>query len=448
MNPTELRAGATLAGVFGLRMLGLFLILPVFALHAPRLAGGDDLTLVGVALGAYGLSQAILQIPFGMASDRWGRKPVIYVGLVIFAAGSFLAAAASDIWTAIAGRTLQGAGAISSVVVALAADLTREQHRTKVMAMIGAMIGFAFALSLVVAPALYERIGMAGLFVLTGVLCLVAMAVVKTLVPDAAAPAPRAAASGKGIFDIELLRLNFGIFVLHMVQMAMFVVLPPLLVSAGLPGAEHWKLYLPVVLASFALMVPPVFWADRRNRPKPVMVGAVALLLAVQTGLAFMGTTLAALAVLLLAFFAAFNVLEALLPSLVSRIAPAHARGAAIGVYNTTQTLGLFFGGLMGGWVADRYGVAAVFTTCALLAALWGAVAAGMRPLRAPVNELSSLTFSIAAEVDLDGLSEALARVRGVREAEIVPAERIARLKVVPGQWDEHRVRQLITGEV
>ena len=448
MNPTELRAGATLAGVFGLRMLGLFLILPVFALHAPRLAGGDDLTLVGVALGAYGLSQAILQIPFGMASDRWGRKPVIYVGLVIFAAGSFLAAAASDIWTAIAGRTLQGAGAISSVVVALAADLTREQHRTKVMAMIGAMIGLAFALSLVVAPALYERIGMAGLFVLTGVLCLAAMAVVKTLVPDAAAPAPRAAASGKGIFDIELLRLNFGIFVLHMVQMAMFVVLPPLLVTAGLPGAEHWKLYLPVVLASFALMVPPVLWADRRNRPKPVMVGAVALLLAVQTGLAFMGTTLAALAVLLLAFFAAFNVLEALLPSLVSRIAPAHARGAAIGVYNTTQTLGLFFGGLMGGWVADRYGVAAVFTTCALLAALWGAVAAGMRPLRTPVNELSSLTFSIAAEVDLDGLSEALARVRGVREAEIVPAERIARLKVVPGQWDEHRVRQLITGEV
>jgi MFS family permease len=448
MNPTELRAGATLAGVFGLRMLGLFLILPVFALHAPRLAGGDDLTLVGVALGAYGLSQAILQIPFGMASDRWGRKPVIYVGLVIFAAGSFLAAAASDIWTAIAGRTLQGAGAISSVVVALAADLTREQHRTKVIAMIGAMIGFAFALSLVVAPALYERIGMAGLFVLTGVLCLAAMAVVKTLVPDAAAAAPRAPASGKGIFDIELLRLNFGIFVLHMVQMAMFVVLPPLLVTAGLPGAEHWKLYLPVVLASFALMVPPVLWADRRNRPKPVMVGAVALLLAVQTGLAFMGTTLAALAVLLLAFFAAFNVLEALLPSLVSRIAPAHARGAAIGVYNTTQTLGLFFGGLMGGWVADRYGVAAVFTTCALLAALWGTVAAGMRPLRAPVNELSSLTFSIAAEVDLDGLSEALARVRGVREAEIVPAERIARLKVVPGQWDEHRVRQLITGEV
>jgi MFS family permease len=263
------------------------------------------------------------------------------------------------------------------------------------------------------------------------------------------AASPRGAASGgKGVFDIELLRINFGIFVLHMVQMAMFVVLPPLLVVAGLPGAEHWKLYLPVVLASFVVMVPPVLFADRRNRPKPVMVGAVALLLAVQVGLAFSATGLAALAGLLFAFFAAFNVLEALLPSLVSRIAPAHARGAAIGVYNTTQTLGLFFGGLIGGWVADRYGAAAVFATCALLSALWGAVAAGMRPLRAPVNELSSLTFSIAAEVDLDGLREALAGVQGVREAEIVPAERLARLKVVPGQWDELRVRKLITGEV
>jgi len=181
MNPTELRAGISLAGVFGLRMLGLFLILPVFAVHAPQLAGGDDLTLVGIALGAYGLSQAFLQIPFGAASDRWGRKPVIYLGLVVFAAGSFLAAAATDIWTAIAGRTLQGAGAISSVVVALAADLTREQHRTKVMAMIGATIGLSFALSLVAAPALYRWIGMGGLFALTGILSLGAIFVVFVL---------------------------------------------------------------------------------------------------------------------------------------------------------------------------------------------------------------------------------------------------------------------------
>ena len=186
MSASELRAGASLAGVFGLRMLGLFLILPVFALHAPQLAGGDNLVLVGIALGAYGLSQAILHIPFGMASDRWGRKPVIYTGLLIFAAGSFLAASADDIWSVIAGRTLQGAGAISSAVVALAADLTREQHRTKTMAMIGASIGLVFALSLVAAPALYRWIGMAGLFSLTGLLSLGAIWMVKRMVPDVA----------------------------------------------------------------------------------------------------------------------------------------------------------------------------------------------------------------------------------------------------------------------
>jgi MFS family permease len=393
MSPAELRAGASLAGVFGLRMLGLFLILPVFAVHAPQLAGGDNLTLVGIALGAYGLAQAILQIPFGIASDRWGRKRVIYVGLAIFAAGSFLAGSATDIWTAIAGRTLQGAGAISSVVVALAADLTRVEHRTKIMAMIGATIGFAFALSLVAAPALYQWIGMSGLFALTGLLCFGAMAVVKALVPEPPPPPPRP--PGAGTHDVmqpELLRLNLGIFVLHLVQMAMFVVLPPLLVDAGLPLSGHWRLYLPVVLISFAIMAPPILYADRRNRPKPVLVGAVGLLVIVETCLVF-STSVLAYGAALLAFFVAFNVLEALLPSLVSRIAPAHARGTAIGVYNTTQTLGLFFGGLGGGWLAKHYGVAAVFVACALLSALWLAAAIAMRPPVSQVNGLSRATL-------------------------------------------------------
>jgi len=449
MNPTELRAGISLAGVFGLRMLGLFLILPVFAVHAPRLAGGDDLTLVGLALGAYGLSQAFLQIPFGAASDRWGRKPVIYVGLVVFAAGSFLAASATDIWTTIAGRTLQGAGAISSVVVALAADLTREQHRTKVMAMIGATIGFSFALSLVAAPALYRWIGMGGLFALTGVLSLGAIGVVRALVPEA--PARRSAgpaAGGSILLDPELARLNLGIFILHLVQMAMFVVVPPLLVRSGLALSEHWMLYLPVVLASFALMVPPILYADRRNRPRPVMLASVALLLAVQAAFALGVSALAGFAVLMVAFFVAFNVLEALLPSLVSRLAPARARGAAIGVYNTTQTLGLFFGGLLGGWVAQSFGTTEVFAVCALLCMLWLIAVAGMRPIALAVNELSSLTFTIASGVDLEGLREALSRVQGVREAEVLSRERIARLKVVPGEWDEGRVRKLVTGEI
>lgn len=393
MSAAELRAGASLAGVFGLRMLGLFLILPVFAVHAPQLAGGDNLTLVGIALGAYGLAQAILQIPFGMASDRWGRKRVIYAGLAIFAAGSFLAGSATDIWTAIAGRTLQGAGAISSVVVALAADLTRVEHRTKIMAMIGMTIGFAFALSLVAAPLLYEWIGMSGLFALTGVLCFAAMAVVKALVPEPPPPPPRPPGAGShDVLQPELLRLNLGIFVLHLVQMAMFVVLPPLLVHAGLPVSDHWHLYLPVVLISFAIMAPPILYADRRNRPKPVLVGAVGLLVIVEAGLIFT-TSVLAYGAALLAFFVAFNVLEALLPSLVSRIAPAHARGTAIGVYNTTQTLGLFFGGLGGGWLAKHYGVAAVFVACALLSALWLAAAIAMRSPVSQVNGLSRATL-------------------------------------------------------
>jgi MFS family permease len=383
----ELRAGASLASLFALRMLGLFLILPVFAVHAPRLAGGDNLTLVGIALGAYGLAQAFLQIPFGMASDRFGRKPVIAFGLVVFALGSFLAASATDIYVAIAGRLLQGAGAISSVVVALAADLTREQHRTKTMGMIGATIGFTFALSLVAAPLLYESIGMDGLFVLTGVMALGGLAVVYGAIPDVprtrahdgAGPAPSLASV---LADPELARLNFGIFVLHMVQMAMFIVLPTALIEAGLPLAAHWKAYLPVVLLSFFLMVPPIMFADRRNKPQLVMAGAVLAMLVVQAGLAF-AHGLASLVVLLLVFFVAFNVLEAMLPSLVSRIAPERARGSAIGVYNTTQTMGLFAGGLAGGWVAKHFGAPAVFALGGLLMLVWLLLLAGMQPVNA-----------------------------------------------------------------
>lgn len=451
MSSAELRAGASLAAVYGLRMLGLFIILPVFAVHAAQIRGGANLTLVGIALGAYGLAQAILQIPFGLASDRWGRKPALYVGLLIFAAGSFLGMAADDIWTAIAARTLQGAGAVSSVAMALAADLTREHHRTKIMAMIGATIGLMFAISLVGAPVLYRWIGMGGLFALTGLLSLAAVWVVRTQVPDPPPPQPHPAGAGGAvmarILDAEQLRLNLGIFVLHIVLYAMFMVVPLLLVTGGLALADHWKLYLPVLLLSFVLMVPAIVYADRHDRSKPVLLGAIGLLLAVEAALGFAGESIALLAGLMLGFFVAFNVLEAMLPSLVSRVAPAQGRGVAIGVYNTTQTLGVFFGGWLGGWLAGRFGATGVFAACAGLVALWLLVAAAMRPVRRQVNALSSLTFSIATGVRLDGLREALGRVRGVHEVEVLAQERIARLKVVPGQWDEISVRKLVTGE-
>ncbi len=400
MSPQERRAGASLASLFGLRMLGLFLILPLLSVDAHKLAGGDNMTLVGIALGAYGLTQAFLQIPFGMASDRWGRKPVIVVGLLLFAAGSFVAGAAHSIYVVIAGRAIQGAGAVSSVVVALTADLTRERHRTKAMAMIGSTIGLAFALSLVVAPLLYRWIGLSGVFYVTGLLSFAAIWLLFAIVPNAVEPSraeqpARARDLPSLVMQPELMRLNVGIFVLHVSQMAMFVVVPPMLVEAGLALPAHWKFYLPVVLASFVLMVPAVFYADRRNHHKTVLLGTILLLAAVEVGLAAAPDRIMPLAGLMVAFFLAFNVLEALLPSLVSRIAPAHARGTAIAVYNTTQTLGLFVGGMIGGWLAKNHGPQAVFSTCAGLAAIWLLAAAGMRPL-APkrVNELAESDVS------------------------------------------------------
>jgi len=352
MTPAERRTGASLAGIFGLRMLGLFLILPVFAIHARGLPGGDNLTLVGLALGIYGLTQACFQIPFGMASDRFGRKPVIILGLTLFAIGSAIAALSTDIYWIIAGRAIQGAGAISAAVTALAADLTREQHRTKVMAMIGSSIGMVFAVSLVLAPVLYAAIGMSGIFWLTAGLALLAVVVLRRVVPTP----PKVEAKPvkfKGVLrNTQLLRLNLGIFTLHLVQMAMFVVIPAALVAkGGLPVASHWKVYLPAVLVSFLFMVPAIITAERKNRLKPVFLAAIVLLLLTQLGFLFGRTGMWPIAVGLVFFFVAFNILEATLPSLVSRVAPPNAKGAALGVYNTTQALGLFIGASLGGWL-------------------------------------------------------------------------------------------------
>lgn len=449
MSPVELRASISLASLFALRMLGLFLILPVFAVHAQQLEGGHSHFLIGVALGAYGLTQGVLQIPYGMASDRWGRKRVIVIGLLLFAAGSFLAAWASDIHTVIAGRALQGAGAISAPVTAFAADLTREEHRTKAMAMIGGSIALMFALSLVAAPALYPAIGMRGLFGMTGVLSLAAIWVTLAVVP----PEPQAhdttrrvegGALGAVLRNRDQLRLNFGIFVLHVVQMAIFVVIPVAMVRhGGLPLSEHWKVYLPVVLASFALMAPALVWAERRARTKLLFLGAIGLLAAVELALAAGYTSLRATAALLLAFFVAFNVLEASLPSLVSRLAPAASRGTALGVYNTTQALGLFVGSAVGGWLAGRFGDPAVFVFGTALVALWLGVAARMRV----PGDAARRTYRMVRPGDALALRERLVRVRGVREVQVAPEEGAVRLTVYPDIFDEREVRQLIEGD-
>jgi MFS family permease len=387
MNPQERRVGAALASIFGLRMLGLFLITPVFAAFAPSFPGGGDERLVGFALGAYGLTQAVLHIPLGMISDRWGRKPVIVGGLLLFVIGSFIAAWAPDMHWMIAGRVVQGAGAISAAVMALAADLTREEHRTKVMAMIGSSIGLVYALSLVGAPLIYGWIGMSGLFSLTGGLALLAIVLLLAVVPTPAQPpAPARLPLCRVLGDGELLKLNLGIGALHMIQMAMLVVLPKALVEhGGLAIPEHWKVYLPVVLASFVVMVPAIIAAEKKDRMRPVFLAAVALILVVQLGLYLFGDSLIGLALSLLLFFIAFNILEATLPSLMSRTAPPETKGAAMGVYNTTQALGLFFGGALGGLLARYFGNGAVFAVCAGLAIIWLAVAGTMRfPRRWP----------------------------------------------------------------
>ena len=383
INKLEIRAGLSLATLFALRMLGLFMVLPVLAVHAAaHLEGGNNRTLVGLALGIYGLSQALLQVPFGMASDRLGRKPVIVFGLALFALGSFVAAGGTSIWTVIVGRAMQGMGAISAAVMALAADLTREQHRIKIMAMIGASIGLTFAVSLMVAPPLYRLIGMGGLFSVIGVLALAAIAVVLFIVPPqpARAEVREAGATLGGVLrNVELLRLNFGIFVLHMTQVAMFVVVPVALVHDGLDVQSHWKVYLPAVLVSFALMIPPILLAERRGKTKQLFLAAILGMLGVQAGFGLWLDSLTGVALTLTAFFVAFNILEASLPSLVSRIAPAGARGTAIGVYNTTQSLGLAAGGAVGGWLAQHEGNVSVFVFGFVLVALWLLFASGMR---------------------------------------------------------------------
>ncbi|HNH25248.1 MAG TPA: MFS transporter, partial [Accumulibacter sp.] len=344
MSSDEKRAGVSLAAVFALRMLGLFLILPVFAIYARTLPSGNDVSLVGMALGAYGLTQAALQIAYGAASDRFGRKPVIIFGLLLFALGSFIAAGASDIHGVIVGRILQGAGAISAAVTALAADLTREQHLTKVMAMIGSSIGLVFALSMVGGPLLYTAIGMTGIFLLTGGLALFAIGVVLKAVP-AAPVIPRQPAWPSFIEVLgnrQLLRLNFGVFALHLMLTAMWVLIPAELIATGdLPVAEHWKVYLSALLLSFAIMVPAIIAAERRGRMKAVFNTAIVMLLLAQAGFGLLAHGLYALAFWLTLFFIAFNILEATQPSLISKIAPPHAKGAALGVYNTTQSLGL-----------------------------------------------------------------------------------------------------------
>ncbi|HEY9104643.1 MFS transporter [Chitinimonas sp.] len=449
MSPLELRASASLAGLYALRLLGLFLVMPVFVLYASHLAGGENHTLVGLAFGVFGITQALLQLPLGMLSDRIGRKPVIYGGLLVLALGSIVCAQADSLMGMLIGRALQGAGAISAAITALLADLTREENRTKAMAMVGGSIGITFAVSLVAAPAIAGVIGLSGIFYLIGGLAIAAMVGVWQIIPDPSQSRFHSDAEanpkrlGAVLRDPQLQRLNYGVFALHAAQMALFATLPLTLVkTAGLASSEHWKVYLPVMAIGFVLMVPAVIVGETRNKLKQVFTGAVALMLLAQLGMAGSSGTLTHIVLWLGVYFIAFNVLEATQPSLISKIAPADAKGTAMGVYNTTQSLGFAVGSSVGAALYQWGGALPVHLFCAALIAVWLLVTLGLKPPLPVRTMMYHIDESRLA--DSAALARQLAQLAGVKEAVVIAEEGVAYLKVLREGWDEAGAQALL----
>ncbi|HHH36741.1 MAG TPA: MFS transporter [Gammaproteobacteria bacterium] len=450
MTAAERRAAFSLAGIFSFRMLGLFMIMPVFALYAETLEARPDPLLIGLAIGIYGLTQALLQIPFGMLSDRIGRKPVITGGLLLFAAGSVMAAMADSLGGVIAGRALQGSGAIAAAGMALTADLTREEHRARAMAVIGMSIGLSFALALALGPILDAWIGVPGIFWLTAVLALGGIVLLHYGVPRVvhshfhrdAEPVP--AYFSAVLRNRDLLRLDLGIFTLHLMLTASFVALPfALRDEAGIAASHHGYVYLPVLLLSLALMVPLVVIAEKRRRIKQVFLLAVLLTAAAELGLALFHHSLVMVVLCLLLFFMAFNVLEALLPSLIAKFAPADKKGTAMGVYSTSQFLGAFAGGVLGGALYGRFGVSGVFGACALLALWWWWLSRGMSEPR----YVSSRMLRVAG-LDEDQavlLERQVRELPGVVEAACVVEEGVLYLKVDSQVVDMGAVEALVS---
>ena len=441
LNPTEKRATLTLASLYSLRMLGLFMILPVFSLYATELEGVTPL-LIGLAIGIYGLTQALLQIPFGWLSDRIGRKPVIVAGLLIFAVGSVIAAMADSVVMVIIGRAIQGAGAIAAAIMALAADITREEQRSKIMASIGISIGFAFVLSLIFGPVLNQWVGVPGIFWITALLALLGIALVQLGLPRTVTQRSHRDAGavpsdmGKMLRDGQLLRIDLSIFTLHLLLTACFVALPlALRDNAGIEAAQHPWVYGPVLVIAMLLMVPFVIIAEAKRKMKAVVVAAVAAIALGLFVMAALSNSLWGLVAGLFIFFLAFNVLEATLPSLIAKEAPADKKGTAMGIYSSGQFLGAFFGGVVGGWVMGRWGPQSVFLVAALLTLPWLLV---MFSLRSP-RYLTSRMVRVGAVTETQAveLNSRLLAIPGVEEAVVIIEDEVAYLKVDKKQLDD-----------
>jgi len=447
MSSGETRAASGLALVFAFRMLGMFMVLPVLATYGMDLAGATP-ALIGLAIGAYGLTQAIFQIPFGVISDRIGRRPVIYLGLIVFALGSVLAANSDSIWGVIAGRILQGAGAISAAVMALLSDLTREQHRTKAMAMIGMTIGLSFAVAMVVGPLLTRAFGLSGLFLATGAMALCGIVIVMFMVPRSTGTLQHreSGVAKQALLPTlrhpDLLRLDLGIFVLHAMLMSSFIALPLALVEkAGLPKEQHWWVYLTALLISFFAMIPFIIYGEKKRKMKRVLLGAVVTLMLTELFFWKFGDSLRTLVIGTVVFFTAFNLLEASLPSLISKVSPAGGKGTAMGVYSTSQFLGSALGGILGGWLFQHGGLSVVFLGGAGLAALWLAFAVTMRE----PPYVTSLRLPLSPEALREaGLTERLKAVAGVTDAVIVAEEAAIYIKLDTELLDRATLEQLV----
>ncbi|MDI3470638.1 MAG: Inner membrane transport protein YajR [Pseudolabrys sp.] len=447
MQHQEFRAAASLAAVFSVRLLGLFMIYPVFAAYAQDLQGATPY-LIGEALGIYGLTQGLLQIPFGLLSDRIGRKLMIVIGLILFAIGSAIAAQSVTIGGVIAGRALQGAGAVGSVILALVADLTSEENRTKAMATVGISIGASFMIALVAGPILAAIIGVRGIFWLMVVLAAVGIAITQFVVPTPRTVRVHRDAEtvpgmiGSVLRNAELLRLNFGVFALHAMLTASFLVVPGLLrETLGLAAHGDWMVYLPVLAVSVVVMVPAIIVAEKYRRMKGVFVASVACLVVSQVLLYAGASHLVVLLFALTVFFSGFNVMEASLPSLITKVAPPDAKGTAAGLYSSMQFIGIFAGGVIGGWADQHGGSSAVFALTAAIALVWLLAAVTMKQPSYLTTRLVVIGEGHAA--DAETLAARLRQVPGVAEAVVIAEEKLAYLKVDSKRFDAAQAEAL-----